>query len=538
MNSVTALAAPSELQPLHSLSLTEAILAWDQIDQKGTNLAGMRALCLKDRYYLLVKILRRQDMLHPWIYARCREVEQASNNYLDLWAREHYKSTIITYGGAIQRILQDPEITIGIFSHVNSIASDFLRQIKVELETNSVLKALFPDILYDNPAIQAPRWSVDGGIVVRRRTNPKEATIEASGLVDGMPTGKHYRLRIYDDVVTDKSVGTPEQIEKTTNAYSLSQSLGVAGGDMWLIGTRYSYADTYEWMLKRGAVNARIYPATDSGLQDGNPVLFTPAEWKKRLLNNTDNDIACQYLQNPLSGQSRMFDVTMIQTYEVRPSTLAVYVMCDPARSKKKESDDTAIIVVGIDYASNKYLLDGMVHKMDLQERWENFAQMYIKWKQAPGIQNVKMGYESFGAQADLDYFKEQQRLPNRPTFEIIELMWPREGEGSKVDRVQRLTPDLKSHKLFLPYDTEAGKLTKLQLEMKNSGYDYRISRAIRRKDSNGQMYDVTDLLKLQFHYFPFGGKKDAIDALSRIYDMEPSSPRLNEPSYAEPEYC
>lgn len=512
--------------------------AWDQITEKGKDLRGVRALCLLDRYFLLVQMCGRRDMLHPWIYARCREVEKAPTGFIDLWAREHYKSTIITFGGAIQRILQDPEITIGIFSHVNSIASDFLRQIKAELEGNERLKTVFPDILWADPQKQAPRWSVDGGIIVKRTTNPKEATVEASGLVDGQPTGKHYRLRIYDDVVTDKSVATPEQIQKTTNSYSLSQSLGVVGGEEWMIGTRYSYADTYNWIMERSALQPRIYPATENGLRDGRPVYFSEGEWAKRLLKNTEGDIACQYMQNPLSGSQSMFDVQDLQVYEVRPETLAVYVLCDPARSKKKGSANTAIIVVGLDYAGNKYLLDGFNHKMDLQERWENFARMWLRWRQAPGVQMVRMGYESFGAQSDLDYFKEQMRLPGKPQFDITELAWPRDTEGSKQDRVQRLVPDCKMHKIFLPYATDPGMLTANQRQMEKSGYKYRVSAPIRRRDENGNLYDLAEQLKMQFHYFPFGGLKDAIDAFARIYDMEPVTPRLNEPTYAEPEYA
>ena len=217
---------------------SELFAAWDRITDGGKDITGVRALCLWDRYFLLVQMCARKDMLHPWIYARCREVEADPAGHIDLWAREHYKSTVITFGGSIQRILQDPEITIGIFSNVGTLAVDFLRQIKVELETNGRLKAAFPEILWDDPSKQAQRWSTDG-IVVKRKGNSKEATVEASGLIDGQPIGKHYRLRIYDDVVTDKSVSTPEQSEKTTNAYSLSQSLGTVGGEEWMIGTRY-----------------------------------------------------------------------------------------------------------------------------------------------------------------------------------------------------------------------------------------------------------------------------------------------------------
>ena len=34
--------------------------------------------------------------------------------------------------------------------------------------------------------------------------------------MDGQPTGRHFSLIIYDDVVVQESVSTPEQIAKTT----------------------------------------------------------------------------------------------------------------------------------------------------------------------------------------------------------------------------------------------------------------------------------------------------------------------------------
>src|ERR1051325_9499999 len=179
-----------------------------------------------------------------------REVQAAPDGRLDLWAREHGKSSIITFGLTIQDILRDAEITVGIFSHTRPVAQGFLHQIKRELETNGLLKQLYPQGLWAEPRRQAPKWSDEHGITVRRRGNPKEATVEAWGLVDGQPTGKHFSLRVYDDVVTRESVTTPQQGRKTTEAWELSDNLGVRGGRLRVIGTRYHLADTYHTMIE------------------------------------------------------------------------------------------------------------------------------------------------------------------------------------------------------------------------------------------------------------------------------------------------
>lgn len=527
---------PLAFSDVLSVPFADIFDAWDQLTDKGQDQVAVKALTLWDRYFLLVQVCNRHDLLHPWLYSRCREVEHDPDGYLDLWAREHYKSTIITYAGIIQEVLRDPEITIGIFSHTAPIAKAFMRQIRNELEKNERLKKLFPEILYENPAQEATSWSLDNGIVVKRKSNPKEATIEASGLVDGMPTSKHYKLMVYDDIVVRESISTPEQIAKTTESWELSDNLmSTEGGRKWHIGTRWSYADTYDSIIKRGAVKVRIYPATADGTFSGNPVLWTKEQNDAKKITQGEATYSCQNLQNPLAGNQRMFNVEDLQVYEVRPDTLAIYIMCDPARSKKTDSANTAIAVIGIDYANNKYLLDGFNHKMDLMERWTRVVNTYIKWKCAPGVQAVYVGYESFGAQADLDYFKEQMKIVGTH-IDIKELAWPREGGGSKIDRVQRLGPDFRTGKFFLPYETDEKNLTAAQRNMIN-GYQYRIAKPIRRVDENQVMYDLSEQFKMQTHYFPFGGQKDLIDATSRIYDMTPMAPSYREPRYMEPEF-
>jgi hypothetical protein len=519
-----------------SARFSEVLDLWDKWDDCGRDASARAALCLEDRYYLLVNILKRTDAWHPWIYARCREVEDAPDGYIDIWGREHYKSTVITYAGLIQEVLRDAEITIGIFSHTKPIAKAFLAQIKREFEANEELKTLFPDVLYQDPQKESPVWSLDAGIVVKRKGNPKEATIEAHGLVDGQPTSKHFRLMDFDDVVTLESVNTPEQIQKTTEAWSMADNLGSAGGRKWHVGTRYHFSDTYEEIMKRGAAQPRIYPATDNGMVSGKPVLFTQAVWDKKLRDQLESTVACQLLCNPLAGSQKMFNVEDLQTYEARPAALMVYIMVDPARSKKKGSANTAMAVLGIDHDSQKYLLDGFDHKMDLMERWQNMRDLWRKWREEPGVLGVKVGYESFGAQSDLDYFEERKRTENA-NFEIELLEWPNDGPGSKDDRVQRLLPDIRSHAFFLPHPTDEDNLTPMQVRMIQAGYEYRLAQKILKRDENGVLYDLSDRFKLQVSFYPFTGLKDLIDAISRIYDLEPRAPEYVDSTILEPEH-
>ena len=513
------------------LSLPDLIGFWDSLE-KEFGLAAVRELCLVDRYYLLVRVCNRVDALHPWIYARCREVERRPNDMLDLWAREHYKSTIITFAGSIQEIIRDSEVTISIFSHTKDIARKFFRQIKQELETNQTLINAFPDVLYKNPRKEAQRWAEDTGLVVKRKSNPKESTLESWGLVDGQPVSAHYKLRIYDDVVSPASVTTPDQINKTTSSWELSDNLGTVNGRKWHVGTRYHFGDTYNTIIDRGALTVRIHQATDTGQPDGKPVLLTQEQWDEKKLIQGPATIACQMLQNPIAGQMAMFDLTDLQEYEVRPATLNVYILVDPARSMKKGSANTAISVIGIDSARNKYLLDGINHRLDLKGRWEQVRNMRRVWMNSRGVQGVWVGYEAFGAQADLDYFYERMEV-ERESFPIEELKWPRDGEGSKDDRVQRLGPDLRAHKFFVPRET---KTTSTQQQLIDIGQGYRVSKPIKKRDSDNNIYDLTVMLKEQIMFYPFAPLKDLIDATSRIYDMEPRPPVIIDESELEPE--
>lgn len=770
---------------------------------------------------------------------RCIQVDRADGLYLvgQQMVTTH-NSTIITFAGVIQEVLANPEITVGIFSHTRDIAAKFLDQIKREFETNEGMKALYADVLYEKPSKESSRWSVDGGLIVKRATNPKEATVEAWGLVDGQPTSKHFDLLVYDDVVTLKSVTNPQQVKKTTEAWELSDNLGAGHVRKWHIGTRYctpagtritmadwsqkpiqevqpgdevigwelrdgkrwlrpskvlkvgghptqpvnrywlsngrsvmctpghrwwrgphgsgeeykplavparrnrrkdgirvldsvagypqgpggkagmaslrqllvpasrldtrdtgwlagffdgegtikknkshpsgcvvitqtmahpelieetrqvltrlgfewteswhqpskaapgkehwkdrcnfiigggwfdryrflsqvaparrdalaaslfgqlqtekinvtaieaigdrdvfwietetgnyvaegfassnSFSDTYGVILERKVLKARIYPATDNGRLDGKPVFMPAARWAEKIKTQRST-IAAQMLQNPLAGQENTFRAEWLRPWEVRPATLTVYIMADPSRGTSATSDRTAVAVVGMDAAGNKYLLDGARHRMSLSERWQLIKGLYLKWSNTRGVQLVNVGYERYGAQSDDEYF--QERMDREDIgFPMVELNWPRDGTQSKKHRVERLEPDFRLARFFLPavvyepaedssmttdclwrVDEEHSHvvtsrmrgLTRQMQIMQATGQEHRIAKPIVRKDEDGKLYDVTRCLMEEMLFFPFAPKDDLVDALSRIYDMEATPPLITEQNVA-----
>jgi phage terminase large subunit-like protein len=448
-----------------------------------------RQLAQSDLFFLLTHVLGRADLDRDWYFARCREVQRTPNGHLDLWAREHGKSSIITFGLTIQDILNDPEITVGIFSYSRPIAKAFLRQIKVEFENNEMLKSLFPDILWANPQRDSPKFSEDDGIIVRRQGNPKESTVEAWGLVDSSPVSKHFKLMVYDDVVTGESVSTPDMIAKVTTAWERSLALSSEGGAVRYIGTKWHYADTYRTILERRAATERRHPATIDGTAGGKPVLFSKerlAETRQRMGPYT---FAAQFLLDPAAERDQAFHDDWLRYFdpdEGSTDEMHKYILVDPASSKKKGSDFTVMAVIGLGADENYYLLDAVRDRLNLTERCAALFQLHRKWRPE------RVGFERYGMLSDIEYIHEKQRLENY-RFEIVELG----GKLSKEDRIRRLIPIFESGRFYLPKSL------------------WRVNLEGRREDL------VAAFVEQEYKPFPVAVHDDFFDAISRICDAE-----------------
>jgi predicted phage terminase large subunit-like protein len=452
----------------------------------------LRDLARNDLFWMLWYMLGRKDAAKPWILERCREIQADPDEHLDLWSREHYKSTIITFAKTIQDLMVDPNRTFGIFSHTRPQAKDFLRQIKREFEGNRVLRGAFPDIIWENPQRDAPKWSEDEGIILKRTSNPREASVEAWGVVDGQPVGKHYWGLIYDDIVTAETVTTPEMLAKTRDMMALSYSLGSVGGVRRCIGTRYHFNDAYRTLMDRKTFKPRIRLATHDGTMDGELAI-----WDRQTLQHKRRDMgpytfSCQIWQNPVADDVMGFKREWLLFYDQLPADiregLNVYLLVDAASSKKKGSDYTVIWAIGLAGDNNAYVLDLVRDRLNLTERAEKIMALHRKWKP------LAVRYEVYGMQGDVEHIQHVQKT-ERYRFHIDVVS----GQTPKNDRIRRLMPWYEQGRFYFP---------------KNLIY----------RDYEGIARDlVSEFIDDEFAAFPVGIHDDMLDSQARL--LEPDLP-------------
>lgn len=473
----------TELEEIRAMRREEALAFYRSVLESG-DMEAVRWLGRNDRFFLLGCLMARGDVLEKdWCYERCREVEASPDGWLDLWSRFHYKSTIITLAGAVQEVLRDPETTIGILSYNKPTANRFVDQIRRALEMPELVR-LYPDVLWKRP----PRmnWSTQGGLVVKRRTNPKEPTVMGSGLVDGQPIGMHYRLRIYDDVVVPASVTTPEQIAKTTAAWELSLALGTEdGGRSWYAGTRYHPDDTYAAILARGTLKERRRLCVDA---EGRPTMMDAEALERLRCDMGPQTWSAQMLQDPVATGVKAFREEWFQTYSTEAplehARMAKCIIIDSANAKRKDSDYTTMLVMGRTSDGSWYVLDGVYDRLDLAERTRALFALVRAWWPLKMV-----WWEQQGAMSDVSHVRLEM---NRELFRfpITEL----HHSLPKGDRIRRLIPEFEQGRVVFP------------------------ERMLKAR-ADGSCVDLTAAFRDQYRNYPIVRHDDFIDCLADICD-------------------
>lgn len=467
---------------------------------------------------------------HPWWVQCCLDVQRGpKSNTLDLWSREHGKTTIITQGETIRQILNNPEERIGLFSYSRPAALSILRGIKQILEGSTMLKACFPNILYEDPRTQAEKWSETDGLIVKRKGFYKEATLEAWGLIEGMPTGKHFSGRVYDDVVTADLVNSPEVNAKVKDAFDMSQNLGTIDGWHKVIGTTYHHEDLLVALRNKKlpdgvpVYTTRVKPATVDGSPNGASAYLPESRLAELRLNR--QMFYSQQLLDPTPQGTQKLDKSML--VEVNPGEipqrLFKFMTVDPAGERKSDSrqgDSWAIIVAGVEPyrddlgASRIYILDMLIEPMTQAEAIDAVVRMYLRNGQIRQVGIEKVGIST----AEIHIAKGLHSRGKSLTVENGGLVVLRPAGRKKEQRIEAaLQWPLLNRKIHLSTAVPAAYRERLKLEMEKFPYWH--------DDSLDSLSYVYDMIR-DFRFGTYEATKE--DIFDRYRRKTPVSKKAN----------
>lgn len=356
-----------------------------------------RKLILEDLFFVVCFVMEIEKANHPFVVDRCYEVQTGpQTNTLDVWARGHYKSVILTQAETLQYHLKYPEKCTGILAYARPVAKAFLRSIKITCENSELLKWCFPDVLWVNPWADAPKWSEDDGLIFRRKSSSrKESTIEAWGLVEGMPTGRHFDRRVFDDIETDDIKDSPDMLDKVFSKFEMAGNLGTMSDDdvERVIGTYYSNFGPIKRIGEMKFTDSdkpiytlRVIPATDDGTAEGKPVLMDETSFAKERGKSTFNS---QQLCDPTPSNDVRLNPSYLKPIEPEfiPKNVVKFMVLDQAGgddTNKSKGDLWACGLFGVSPkmdeigASDVYLMDLDADQMTHSEGIETVVRMYL----------------------------------------------------------------------------------------------------------------------------------------------------------------
>lgn len=452
----------------------------------------VRFMCKKNLFFLCVYILDMHYVDHDFAYAFCAEIDYKKWGRIWVLAREHFKSTLLTFAATIQDIIRNPEERIGIYSYNVTLARDtFVKQIKSELENNAKLKYYFDDIFYEDPKTQSPVWTAEA-IQVKRKSRAREATVEGSGLVTGQKTGKHYTELIYDDVMTPDSVKTTEMKQYTEKQWQMSLNTG-SSLDLkyFVVGTFYAEDELYSHIIKGNKCTPIVQPALE---EDGSSV-FLPMKAIRKKRRDMGPDVwATQMMCDPKGARKDTFKEEWIKHFDPHAlfnentiyEGMNVYIFMDPAGKLARKRDFTAIWVVGLGSDHNYYWLDLIRDKMNLTMKKKAIFDLHAKYHPK------EVFYEQVGMQSDIEAIEEDmERLNYR--FNII----PIGANIPKNLRIEATQPLFEQGRMYFPNQ-------------------------IIHENWEGVNEDMLkSFVEQEYKTYPVGEHDDAIDSLSMVVNKK-----------------
>ena len=282
-------------------------------------------------------------------FSPLRASPELCKRFLLLWPRGHAKTECTTINYVSWLVGCYPDVHVNIVTKTASLAEEILTALMTRFESDERFIEIFGELKPD----VAKRWT-SHEIIVKRKEISKNATIKASGLL-GPITGGRSDLIVCDDIIDEENVRTRLQIEKVNLWFNkvLYPTL-YPWGAIIVVGTRWSYADLYDDLLKSWP--HQVHKAIlDSGES------LWPEYWTLEKLNERRDQIGsiifnCQYQNDPTGMEGDLLKSEWLHPWEQEPLTENLrYAGVDPALG---EGDLQSIATLSVAKSGQAFLED------------------------------------------------------------------------------------------------------------------------------------------------------------------------------------
>ena len=341
-------------------------------------------------------------------------------------------------------------------------AKMYVSAIKDQIDNNEVLKLICTDskgkYILEPDKNAAGGWTEDR-ILLKHRTKlgMKEPSLFVSA-VDNNRTGLHPDVIIMDDLVSEATVTTPEQRNKTKTHYRFSLSLLERNGLQVVIGTRYHMDDLYDELLQNTGFNCIVRPAI---LPNGK--CYFPTKYPKEVLEELKRDQGAdifnsQYMLDPTNSDDAVFRIGNINYYLDEEMALErdtgayrgkvqfqqVFVLTDLAITQGKRSDYTVIMILGITWDKKIYVIDYIRDKLTPSDILKSIFEMYDKARKYGYVRGV--GVETVAFQKVMMYLIKDEAKRRGISIPLIEL----KANKDKTLRINGLVPLVDSGDIYM----------------------------------------------------------------------------------------
>jgi hypothetical protein len=423
---------------------------------------------------------------NPYVDARnWREAiskQSTVKNRLLLWPRGTFKSSI-GMADAVQWIVCFPNIRVIYFTAEETLANDFVRQVKHYFQVPENSRMTRFQMLYAAHCVSTKRKEADDQFLSPARTDTQpQPTLLALSL--GMSTaGKHGDVAFFDDTVSNKNSGpkaTPEQRVQVANEIKSARPIIDLYGYRNYTGTYWDSADAYvsleetisdlkvlkapAWEIKPAARKKQIHELTEEDV-----VLLFPVDRNgvprltfKALMDEFKVDafiFSCQYLLNPTLTKTVKFTDQMFRKQIVPSSefpqdgTYFIADVWDLATSDGKKSDRSCGMVgkftIAGPLAGRMYVSEIIRGRYSKSELPFQIAGQANRWKPLKNLGIEKPPAHDF---LENDIMRAMQKVgyPDCPAIEWI----PIENiKGAKNERAAETEILLVNNQVFFSAD-------------------------------------------------------------------------------------